>query len=363
MIHKAPETMTAKERVRRTFAGERTDRVPVDYSANPGIHSRLRKALGARDDEQVLAALGVDYRPVTAPYVGPLLFPEIEGCRVDPVSGCYTRWVANESGGYDDFCHFPLQGADPERIAAHPVPDPGHFDVGAALTALGRYPDHALYVGNAGMADVINSLGRIMGMEDALVNLATGDEATLGLVTRKADMEIGVLDRILARARGAVDFLWIGEDLGTQIAPMISLEMYRRTLRPVHERYVALAKAYDIPVMVHTCGSSSWAYEDFIEMGVGAVDTLQPEAVGMAPVSLKRRFGGRLSFHGCISTAGVLASGTPDQVRAEVRRTLAVMMPGGGYQFAPTHMIQDNTPVENVLAMYQAAHDMGRYPD
>lgn len=70
-------------------------------------------------------------------------------------------------------------------------------------------------------------------------------------------------------------------------------------LRPIHQRYVDLAKAYNKPVMVHTCGCSSWVYEDFIQMGVNAVDTLQPEATNMDPKYLKEHFGGRLSFHGC----------------------------------------------------------------
>ena len=223
------------------------------------------------------------------------------------------------------------------------------------------HKEKALYAGSAGFADIINSIGRVMGMEDTLVNLLTEDEATLELIDRKCKMELGILERLFAKAKGLVDFLWIGEDLGTQIAPMISLDLYRRVLRPQHQKYIDLADAYHLPVLMHTCGSSSWAYEDFIEMGIQAVDTLQPEAANMSPAYLKERFGGRLSFHGCISTAGKLAYGTPGEVREEVRRTLEIMMPGGGYQLAPTHLIQDNTPTENVIAMYQAAHDFGRY--
>ena len=113
--------------------------------------------------------------------------------------------------------------------------------------------------------------------------------------------------------------------------------------------------------MIHTCGSSSWAYERLIEMGMSGVDTLQPEAADMDPETLVRRFGGRLSFHGCISTAGALAYGSPDDVRADVKRTLDIMMPTCSYHLAPTHQIQDNSPVENVVAMYQAAHDYGIY--
>ena len=362
-IQKAPETMTAKQRVLNTFIFEKTDRVPMDYSANPSIHHALCKSLGIAGDDymQLFEALGVDYRTAWPRYTGPLIYPEIEGCDVNPEYGYYTRWVENESGGYQDFCNFPLQDADEEKIRAFPVPNPDNFDYQTALDQLKSFRDYGVYVGNPGIADIINSIGRVMGMEDTLVNLMTEDEATLDLVNRKVSLELAIMERLLHKAKGAVDFVWIGEDLGTQIAPMISLDMYRRVLRPFHQKFVDLAKSYRLPVMIHTCGSSSWAYEDFIDMGINAVDTLQPEAVDMSPKYLKDRFGGRLSFHGCISTAGALAYGTIDDVAKTVRETLGIMMPGGGYHFAPTHMIQDNTPVENVIAMYQCGHQYGRY--
>ena len=96
-------------------------------------------------------------------------------------------------------------------------------------------------------------------------------------------------------------------------------------------------------------------------MGITGVDTLQPEAKNMSPEYLKTHFGGRLFFHGCISTAGPVAYGTPAEVTEYCRRTLEIMMPGGGYCFAPTHCLQDNSPTENVIAMYEAAHAYGRY--
>ena len=56
-----------------------------------------------------------------------------------------------------------------------------------------------------------------------------------------------------------------------------------------------------------------------------------------------------------------LAYGTADEVDAYCKRTLEICMPHKGYHFAPSHAIQDNSPEENVIAMYQAAHDFGRY--
>jgi uroporphyrinogen decarboxylase len=170
-----------------------------------------------------------------------------------------------------------------------------------------------------------------------------------------------MMRRSLEAAAGAIDVVWMGEDLGTQIAPLISLDMYRRILRPRHQKFVDLATDFGLPVMIHTCGSSSWAYDDFIEMGIRVVDTLQPEAKNMAPAFLKQRFGTRLAFHGCVSTAGPVASGTVSDVIRSVRDTLEVMMPGGGYALAPTHQLQDNSPTENVVAMYEAARKYGKY--
>jgi uroporphyrinogen-III decarboxylase len=68
-----------------------------------------------------------------------------------------------------------------------------------------------------------------------------------------------------------------------------------------------------------------------------------------------------LAFHGCISTAGPLSFGTESEVIENVKNTLEVMMPGGGYSMAPTQLIQDNSPAENVIAMYKATHQYGWY--
>ena len=198
-------------------------------------------------------------------------------------------------------------------------------------------------------------------MEDVLCHLALGDEASLRFIGRRAAFQLGMMERLLETCKGLLDFVWLGEDLGTQIAPMISPELYRTRIRPIHQQFVDLAKSYGLPVIMHSCGSSSWAFEDFIQMGIRGVDTLQPEAVNMSPSFLAAHFGGRLNFRGCISTAGPLAYGTAAETEQVCRETLEIMMPVRGYHFAPTHAIQDNTPVENVIAMYNAAHRYGRY--
>ena len=362
-LRKMNETMTGRERVRATFQFEKTDRAPIGYDTNEGIDRRFKEFLGVagESNETFLELLGVDYRKVVAPYTGPRLFPALPGRRRDPLDGYIMRWIGHQTGGYWDFCDFPLKDAPDEAFDNYPVPSPDDFDYEAAAAVARSYGGkYALHLGDPGVPDIINSNGRIMGMEDTLCHLILEDEAPLNLMRRRAKASLAVMERTLEACRGEIDFIWLGEDLGTQIAPMISLDLYRRVLKPIHKDFVDLARSYGLPVLVHTCGSSSWAYEDFIEIGVKGVDTLQPEAANMSPAYLLEHFGGRLNLRGCISTAGPLAYGTPEDVRKNCVEILDMMKPYGGYHFAPTHQIQDNSPVENVFTMYQTIYDYYR---
>ena len=102
MIEKAKETMSSRERVRKTFEFEKTDRVPIGYDANAGIHARLCAALGIapHNTKELYEALGVDTRPIGAPYIGPQLHPVPENRMVNQLEGCIMRWVEHASGGY-----------------------------------------------------------------------------------------------------------------------------------------------------------------------------------------------------------------------------------------------------------------------
>lgn len=355
--------MTSKERVLTAFASREPDRVPINYLSNPGIDSRLKAHFGLAidDNEGLLRVLGVDFRGVWAPYTGPRLHPEVPGRNVDPCLGIRTRWIEHESGGYWDYCDFPLMGADEETVEKWPMPSPDDYDYTSIHEECRRNERHAIHVGNPGLACIINTMGFLCGMEQVLIDLVSDSAAFLRLVDRLLGHQLEVTRRVLEAGKGKIDFVWMGEDLGTQMSPLISMELFRKHIRPRHQRFIDLAKAYGLPVMIHTCGSSSWAYEDYIEMGMNAVDTLQPEATNMAPAYLKERFGGRLAFHGCISTAGPVAYGTVDEVIEYCRSTLDIMMPGGGYCFAPTHSLQDNSPTENVVAMYETAAKHGVY--
>lgn len=358
-----PRQLTSKQRVGRFFQRREGDRVPIDYACNPDIDRRLKEHFGLapNDGAGLRKCLGVDFAGVWPAYTGPNLHPELAGFSIDQTTGIRRRWIQHESGGYWEVADWPLREADLTTIETWPMPSPDHFDYAGLVRQCQKAADYAVYLGGAGVGDIINNTGMLRGMDQVLIDLATDEEAGLRLIDRRLEVQLAVWQRCLEGARGLIDFCFIGEDLGTQRGPTLSLELFNRHIRPRLQKFVDVAKQHALPVMIHSCGSSSWAFDTFIEMGIDAVDTLQPEAKDMAPSYLKRRWGDRLAFHGGISTAGPLAYGTPQQVVQNVREVLAVMMPGGGYALAPTHQIQDNSPTENVLAMYEAAREFGRY--
>ncbi len=355
------ESMTSKERVQAFFRNEETDRVPIDMAWNPLIKKRVMDHFEAENDDELRRALGVDFMGVGSRYQGSELFDPIPERNVNPIYGWRTRWVEHGSGGYWDYCDFPLEHATVDEVAAWPFADPDDFSYDHIEERIDAYPDMAFHCGGAGTACIINTCGFLRSMEQVFVDLITDDEAGLLLMDKLMDQQYGEMKRTLEAGNGKIDFMWMGEDLGTQIAPLISMEIFRKHIRPRQQRFFDLAKEHGVPTLLHTCGSSSWAYEDYIEMGLTGADTLQPEAANMSPDYLKRTFGGRLVFHGCISSTGALSFGTPDEVEEDCRKTLDIMMPGGGYAFSPTHCLQDNTPTENVVRMYETVHQHGWY--
>ncbi len=357
------EVMTSKERVQTAFKRCKADRVPVNYFANPGIDSRLKKHFGLKTDDNLglMDKLGVDFLGIEPLYTGPELHPQIPDRRVNKLWGMRCRWIEHQCGGYWDYCDFPLKYADMEAVERWPLPNAEGFHYKRLNELCKEYKDYALFYGGAGLVDIMNGMGMLFGTERVYMAMADEDNALMRLIDRKIEVQLEIMRRSLEAAEGNYTFVWIGEDLGTQRGPLISLSSYREVLKPRHQKFINLVRSFGLPVMIHSCGSSSWAFNDMAEMGVDVVDTLQPEATNMSPAYLKSAYGDKLAFHGCISTAGPLSFGTEAELEKYVKNTLDIMMPGGGYSMSPTHSIQDNSPVENVIALYKATHQYGWY--
>jgi uroporphyrinogen decarboxylase len=161
-----------------------------------------------------------------------------------------------------------------------------------------------------------------------------------------------------------VDIVKIGDDLGTQKSLLISPEMYRRVLKPIHAELVAFIKERTrAKVLFHTDGDVFPLIEDFIEIGIDILNPIQTSAGKMSNLEeLKARFRGRIVLCGGIDTHHVLPAGTPDDVRRETKRVIEILAPGGGYLVSSVHTIMDDVPPENILAMVDAVEAFGRYP-
>ena len=135
--------------------------------------------------------------------------------------------------------------------------------------------------------------------------------------------------------------------------------MFRTFFKPRLKKLVDMAHSHGVKFMFHSCGAVRPLIGNLIEIGVDILDPLQAAAEGMEPPGLKDTYGDRICLHGGICTQYLLPKGTPDEVRAEVRRRVEIFGAGGGYILAPCHVFQTDVPSENILAMIDAALDCG----
>jgi len=150
-----------------------------------------------------------------------------------------------------------------------------------------------------------------------------------------------------------------GADFGTQSGPFISPQTYRELFKPFHKSITGwIHRNTSWLTFIHTCGGVEPLIEDFIDAGFDILNPVQCSADGMEPRHLKEEYGEEIAFWGGgVDTQKTLPFGTPDEVRREVLERLEIFAPGGGYVFNPIHNIQPKTPVENLLAMFEALRE------
>jgi hypothetical protein len=184
--------------------------------------------------------------------------------------------------------------------------------------------------------------------------------------TRVEDsMKVAIADRALREVADNVDIVMVtSDDLGMIDRPLVSPALYRSLVKPRQRRTFDFFRARtSAKLYCHTDGAVYPLIPDLIEIGVDALNPIEVSAVGMGDTGkLKREFGQTLTFWGAIDTRRVLPFGTTEEVREEVRRRIHDLAPGGGYVVSPVHNIQPDVPPENVVAMYDAAYELGRYP-
>jgi uroporphyrinogen decarboxylase len=378
--------MTSRERVLASLNHEEPDRVPLDFggllaSINVYTYEDLVAALGLQPDdseaiisrewsnvpkpaESILEDWGIDFRRVWLG--GPDNFiPVVDDEEHSFVDEWGLTW--KRVGRYNEFVKPPLAGAGLSDVLRYPFPDPSdpgrYRGVREWAERLYRQTNCAVVAGHS-MFGVFELGCWLCGFNDFLPRLAIDKKFVHAFFERVLEVQKEIVGRYLELVGPYVQMVETADDLGQQYNSFVSPEMYREMIKPYHKAYTRFIKekAPHAKVFMHSCGSIHNLIPELIDNGVDILNPVQPTAANMEPWRLKRDFGNVLSFHGGIDVVEVLPKASAAGVEEFVGRTIAEFAPGGGYILAASHNIQDDTPCANVIAMYRAGMEHGRYP-
>jgi uroporphyrinogen decarboxylase len=284
---------------------------------------------------------------------GRALYAELpEGANVDPWGVAHSKGSA--AAMHMTRMHHPLAGdVTVDRIRTYPLPTVGQ-DANARRDVERAHANGRAVVGF--MACTIwETAWYIRSMEDLLVDMSSDEETATVLLDR-----VTAISRERARryVKAGVDVLHLGDDIGAQRAPLMSVALWEKWLAPRLASVIAEAKRVnpDVLVFYHSCGYVLPFLEGLVEVGVDILNPVQPECMSFDEVY--RRIGDRVSFWGTIGTQSTLPFGTPDDVRRDVCARVQTCGEPGGIVIGPTHMVEPEVPWANLVAMKDAVDEL-----
>jgi uroporphyrinogen-III decarboxylase len=215
------------------------------------------------------------------------------------------------------------------------------------------------------MASEVECPRGIRKYDDFLMAHLTHPEYIKGIYARQTEVALENLKLYREAVGDRIVAIFVsGTDFGSQRGELISPDLYRELYLPFHRRINDWIHEHTAwKTFFHCCGSVYHLIPSFIEAGVDILNPVQCSAADMEPRRLKDDFGDRLVFWGGgVDTQRTLPFGSPEEVGREVAERIRIFGPGGGYVFNAIHNIQAKTPVANILAMFEAAREYGRYP-
>ena len=379
---------THRERVLKALNHEEPDRVPVDlgsHGASNILHAaydNLKKYLGlavdkgtslvdshsevVRVDAEILERFDIDVQAVRVNDREVVNFASEElGHEQDRYLDEWGITWCRASGGHYIVVRPPFaECTDSNAVEKHKWPDPGDRKrvrgLGSAARRLQEATDRALII--TVPARVLSFGQRLCGFQTWFEYLLLEKAFAQTLLEKGTEVQMGLCKQILDEVGDSVDVVMVADDLGLPHAPQISLRMYRDLIKPYHWQLFSFIKENTrAKLMLHSDGAIRPFIGDLIEIGVDVLNPIQVSAAEMDTRALKREYGEDLAFWGGIDTQHVLPFGTTEEVMIEVRRRIDDLAPGGGYVLASVHNIQREVPPENVVAMFDAALDYGRY--
>ncbi|MEK7685509.1 MAG: uroporphyrinogen decarboxylase family protein [Verrucomicrobiota bacterium] len=381
---------TPRERLLTALNLRQPDRVPLDLGGNQtGIHKfayqRLLDHLGLREEivimdlvqqlakpsETVLQRLRIDTRYVWAKGAASFKGGVVQRRRDGRIWHDFTdefgiTWSMPEDAPlYFDISHSPLAGLTLEQVKDYPFPkgdDPTRFEgLRERALTLRRETPYAVVSGISGV--VYEFCWYLRGLENLFADMIERPEVFEAIIDRMLKFWMDWFRLFLGEVGDVVDVIMIGDDLAGQKGPLFSPRIYRSIVKPRHKCLAQYIKSRTrAKLWYHSCGSIVEYIPDLLDNGADVLNPVQISATGMEPAKLKAQFGHRVAFWGGgVDSQHVLPRATPAEVRENVRQNLEAFKPGGGYVFNNVHNLQADVPPENILAMYDAAYEFGKY--
>ncbi len=310
---------------------------------------------GLTNMEQLLRVVGDDFRYVEPTYCGPQLRTFPDGS-VEGYFGERYKYAQFDGGKYLEASFLPFAGVNSlDQLDRSHFPKADWFDYSTVKKQAEQLrKEFAVCYGTAGDMDFINSIARTRGTEQVLMDLIDENPVYLALMDARFEFYFEMHRRVLEAADGLIDFTHIGEDLGTQKAALISMDIFEKLFAPRFKKYFDMAHSYGAKTMMHICGYAIDFLPRLIELGLDVYDVVQPTRPQQDVAVLKENFGDKLCLCGSVCVQSTLVWAAVEEVESQVERRLELFADGGLF-LGPTHAIQVGSPLENILALYRTA--------
>jgi uroporphyrinogen decarboxylase len=344
-----------RERILAAIQHQPVDRIPTDLWATPEVWRKLFAHLRVDNAVDLYDRLDIDgIMNIDPPYIGPPR-PR-DGDYWENEWGMGYRPQPYDTGVYDEQVRYPL--ADATTIAdleAYRWPSPDWYDYSTIPVRAATFAGRATGCGYTALGYYHANL---RGQELSLMDPLLRPEFTHHLLGRLSDFFTEYHRRCYEAGRGLIDTTEVTDDFGSQRGLLISPRVFERFYRLPMQRAIDLAHAHGIHVFHHDDGDCRDLLPSLTEMGIQLLNPIQWRCGDWDLAALKSQYGALLCFHGAVDNQETLPFGTPDDVRRQVRwliQTLACDVTG--FIVAPCHNLQPVTPVENILALYETAHE------
>jgi uroporphyrinogen decarboxylase len=341
--------MKPKERVYNALNKMPVDRVPVYMWYHPATTRRLA-ALLEIPERYVSLAMGDDIRQtwVHNNYA-------MENVALEEGAGFRDEWGVEwiRRGDFNQINGYPLARASEEEISAYKFP---YDDLDRLVDFMRPVIENRgdYFIGCDISPNVFEMYWRLRGLEQAMYDLAEQNSSVLNLLDACMTFSLSMTDK--AMARYDLDWVWAGDDAGSQATMLMSPAMWRELIKPRLKEIFARIKSGKRITAFHSCGAIRPIIDDLIDIGIDVLNPIQPNCPGMNPADLKREYGNEIAFMGGVDTQGVLPNAGVKEVFKITRELVETMTAdGGGYILAASHTVPPETPDENIFAMYAAA--------